>query len=192
MRLLFIASLIFASYASIGQHTGHLEFKGIPIDGTLNDFVTKLKLEGFTVFDRSDNLVVLTGDFAGYREVLIGVLTTKHLDLVSSVKVIFPEQETWSNLSSNYYRLKEMLSTKYGDPSEVSELFETAIEPSDDMYRLHAVKFDQCKYWSLLETDKGSIHLSIEQDGGIHTFVLLVYFDQVNSERILEEAIDDL
>jgi hypothetical protein len=192
MKLLFIVSLIFASYASTGQSTGHLEFKGIPIDGTLSDFVTKLRLEGFTMFDRSDNLVVLTGDFAGYREVLIGVLTTKHLDLVSSVKVIFPEQETWSNLSSNYYRLKEMLSTKYGDPSEVSELFETAIEPSDDMYRMHAVKFDQCKYWSLFETDKGSIQLSIEQEGGIHTFVLLVYFDRVNTERILEEAIDDL
>ncbi len=192
MKIIFIISLIIASLTSFGQSIEHLEFKGIPINGTLSDYTTKLKLEGFTVFDRSENMVVLTGDFAGYHEVLIGVVTTKYLDLVSSVKVIFPEQDTWSNLSSNYYRLKEMLSAKYGDPSEVSEFFETSVEPSDDFYRMHAVKFEQCKYWSIFETDKGSIQLSIEQEEGIHTFVLLAYFDRVNTEIIQKEAIDDL
>lgn len=31
----------------IGQGVSHLEFKGIPIDGNLQEFVSKMKLEGF-------------------------------------------------------------------------------------------------------------------------------------------------
>lgn len=31
----------------IGQRVSHLEFKGIPIDGNLQEFVSKMKLEGF-------------------------------------------------------------------------------------------------------------------------------------------------
>ena len=33
---------------NFAQQSEHLTFKGVPIDGTLNDFVTKMTQNGFT------------------------------------------------------------------------------------------------------------------------------------------------
>ena len=54
------------------------------------------------------------------------------------------------------------------------------------------VKFDKCKYYTIYETEKGSIQLSIEHDGVISCFVMLSYYDKINSDIIKAKAIDDL
>ena len=54
------------------------------------------------------------------------------------------------------------------------------------------VKFDNCKYYTTYETEKGSIQLSIEHDGVRRCFVKLAYFDKINSDTIKKEALDDL
>ena len=48
----------------------------------------------------------------------------KEKDLVYKIGVIFPEQDKWSGLSTNYYDLKNMLIEKYGKPIEELEKFE--------------------------------------------------------------------
>ena len=72
------------------------------------------------------------------------------------------------------------------------EKFDTYSEPADDFARMHAVQFDNCKYYSIYETDKGNIQLSIEHDGVTKCFVMLSYYDKINSEIIKTKAIDDL
>jgi len=188
---LMIAITTIISYAQT-QSSDHLLFKGVPIDGTLNQYVSKMKQNGFSLIETKDGLALLKGDFAAYKDCIVGVVTLKQKDLVSKIAVIFPEHDTWSMLSGNYFKLKEMLTQKYGEPSDCIEKFDTDYEPDDDNDRMYNVKFDKCKYYTEYETDKGSIILSIEHEGVTSCYVLLSYYDKINGEIIKANAIDDL
>jgi hypothetical protein len=188
---LIVAFIAMSSFAQI-QSSAHLTFKGVPIDGTLSEYVSNMKQNGFTHTGTEDGVAMLTGDFAAYKNCIVGVVTLKQKDLVSKITVLFPESDTWSLLSSNYFSLKEMLTQKYGDPSECVEKFDTYSKPSDDGDRMYAVKMDNCKYYTTYETDKGSIKLSIEHNSVVSCYVVLSYYDKINSDIIKAKAIDDL
>ncbi len=182
---LFCIALMTTSFAqSKSDTTEHMTFKGVPIDGTLNEYVSKMKQSGFTLIGKEDGVAMLKGDFAAYKGCIIGVATLKGKDLVSKITVIFPEQETWSSLSSNYYNLKELLTVKYGEPSEIVEKFDTYSEPYDDGSRMLYVKMDNCKYYTTYELENGSIQISIDHQSLMSCFVRLAYFDKINSEKV--------
>ena len=188
--LTFILSL--TVMLTFAQTSEHLSFKGVPIDGTLNEYVDNMKKSGFTHISSENGVALLKGDFAAYKDCIIGVATLKQKDLVSKITVIFPEKDTWSSLSSNYYNLKELLSEKYGEPSEVVEKFDTYSEPKDDNSKMHEVGMNRCYYYTTFDLENGSIHLSIENDGFSTSFVMLSYYDKINSEIIRQKALDDL
>lgn len=194
-KILFLITLFLLIFSKAQDHTSkHLTFKNVPIDGTLADYILKMKKNGLTHISTDDGKAILQGDFAGYKDCHVGVSTLKMMDLVSKIAVIFPEKETWSSLSDNYFNLKKMLSEKYGQPSDVLEKFVTKSysQPEDDSSKMSQVKFDNCKYYSIWETDKGQIQLSIEHNGVVSCFVELMYFDKINHYRIYEKAKDDL
>jgi len=188
-------TLIFAltTMLTFAQTSEHLSFKGVPIDGTLDEYVSKMKQNGFTHIGTEDGTAILNGDFAGYKDCYVGVSTLNQKDLVHKIAVIFPERETWSTLSGNYFDLKKMLTEKYGKPSDVVEKFEgSSYSQKDDNSKMYEVKMDRCKYYSIWLTDKGEIQLSIEHESVVRCFVRLGYFDKINSEIIKAKAIDDL
>jgi hypothetical protein len=53
------------------------------------------------------------------------------------------------------------------------------------------VQLDKCKYYSIYETDKGNIELSIYGDINA-CFVRLSYFDKINGDVMRAKAMDDL
>jgi hypothetical protein len=190
LLVLIVACFAINSWAQ-NEKSEHLNFKGVPIDGKLSDYVLKMQKSGFTNLGIENGVAYLKGDFAGYKECVVGVSTLKQKDLVSKISVTFPEQENWSALSNDYFSLKEMLTEKYGKPSENVEMFQSRIQPEDDPSKMHEVMFDKCKYYSIFITDKGRIELSIF--GSIDSsYVLLTYYDKINSEIIRATAIDDL
>ena len=170
----------------------HLIFKGVPIDGPLDKYVSKMKLNGFTHLGTEDGTAVLKGEFAGYKYCTVGVSTLKQKDLVHKIAVIFPEHKTWSSLYGNYFNLQEMLTGKYGTPSDVIEKFDSYSQPRDDNSKIYEVKFDRCKYYTVYETEKGTLELSIEHDDEGSCFVKLLYFDKINNDIVKEKAKDDL
>lgn len=187
--------LIFAITTTIAftqtNSSDHLTFKGVPIDGTLNEFVAKMKQSGFTMLGTENGVVMLNGDFASYKGCIIGVATTQGKDLVSKITVIFPAKESWSLLANNYFNLKAMLTEKYGEPTETVEKFDTYSEPKDDGMKFHYVQSDKCKYYSIFETEKGNIELQIKGSYS-SSFVILSYFDKINGDIVKQKAIDDL
>lgn len=191
-NLLLSLAFVFAALTSFAQTSDHLTFKGVPIDGTLEEYIAQMKKNGFSYLGTDDGTALLKGDFAGYKNCYVGVTTLKQRNLVHKIGVIFPSRDTWSTLSGNYFDLKEMLTIKYGEPSNVLEIFESDFEPKDDMSRMHEVKFDRCKYYSIWETNKGEIQLSIDHVDTDKCFIKLAYFDKINSEKIREDAINDL
>lgn len=177
----------------------HLKFKGVPIDGTLELFVERMKRKGFkevgqgSFLGRSKSFSgVLRGDFADYTDCLVYVETLDQKDLVARITVAFPSQDKWEYLYGDYKRLKDMLSQKYGKPYRCAEKFQNNYDlPMDDNYRMHAVGMDRCKYESRFRSDKGEIVLWIEHDD-FKCFVALAYKDKVNCEIVEKHALNDL
>ena len=170
----------------------HLTFKGVPIDGTLNSYVAKMKAKGFTSLGSSDGVAMLKGDFAAHKSCTILVATMQNKDLVSRIAVIFPEQEQWQYLYGNYSELKELLTIKYGEPTDCVEEFQGYSQPKTDSDKMYAVQFDKCKYGSIFTTQKGEIQLSIDHDGVSSCFVKLLYIDKINNNSVRQDALDDL
>lgn len=174
----------------------HLEFMGIPIDGTLNAFAQKLQAKGMKIIGREDNGIALSGNFAGYRDCFIFVLSypSASIQTVWRVAVILPSSDSWSSLSSCYFRLKDMLTQKYGTPYNCVEEFQAYSQPTDDFTKMHYVKMDKCSYESIFEISEGYIGLKINANG-ITTSdpcASLIYTDQINEQKRDNSAMDDL
>lgn len=174
----------------------HLTFKGIPINGSLNSFVQKMKQKGFTYDDTYNNVALLKGTFSGYSGCKIFVFPTQKADVVFQVGVNFPEAESWNVLFSNYSSLKEMLTAKYGEPSDCTEKFDAYSQPRDDQMKMLYVKTDKCKYETVfISPKKGYIKLIISHvqvDYIDSCYVSLIYVDYANYMSNQSEAIDDL
>lgn len=171
----------------------HLAFKGVPIDGTLKQYVARMKKSGFSHTGTKDGVAILQGDFAGHKGCNVIVTTLDGNDIVSNIVVVFPKQETWEYLYGDYNNLKQLLTEKYGQPSSVKEEFQ-GYKYSDetDNDRMHKVMMDECKYETHFTTDKGEIVLWIEHESVMSTFVCLKYKDKINSSSVKQQAINDL
>ena len=188
----------------VQEATGHLTFKGVPIDGSLQEYVEKMKDAGFTVGRNIDSLgdtigyaidtiggvASLQGDFAGYKDCTVEVATVKPHDIVSTINVLFPERDEWSALESDYENLKSMLMQKYGEPAECKEKF-TDDYGLDNWMKLSRLKDDECTWYTTFSTTNGDIKLSLEHRK-YNCFVQLSYFDRLNSNAVRQQAINDL
>ena len=191
-NLLMTLALVFSTMQLVAQTADnqHLMFKGVPIDGTLSEYVEKMKLNGFTLLGSENNGALFNGEFANYQNCKIGVGTSNKKDLVSTVFVMFPEREEWNDLYGDYNRLKQMLSEKYGIPNESKEKWENDYEPSL-AFRMSAIKRGECNFITTFVTPNGKIQLRIEHQDAT-CFVFLGYFDKINGEIMKAKAIDDL
>lgn len=146
--ILALVSITFVSINAIAQTTSeHLTFKGVPIDGTLSQYVTKMKSAGFEYLGEQNKTALLRGEFAGFKDCIIGVSTLESVNIVSTIGVIFPSCSDWSSLENNYNHLKSMLTSNQ------------------------------------ISLQKGEY--------GEH-YVLLKYFDKINSDIARSAAMEDL
>lgn len=188
--LIVCVSIVLSCFAQ--NSSDHMTFKGIPIDGTITDFTTKMKQKGFAHLGTKDGMALFTGEFAATKDCTVGVVSSKTTNVVSKVAVFFPECDTWSRLYGNYSQLKAMLTQKYGEPTENIERFDGYSEPRDDNSRMHEVRMDRCVYISTWETPNGDIELAIDHADFSSCFVRLSYWDKINTEKVTSSAIDDL
>jgi hypothetical protein len=87
---------------------GHLEFKGVPIEGDINSFVKKLESKGFEVNGYVDTNVLMNGLFTGLPVDLI-VFGSKNTKTVWKVSVSIGNDELeWKDLKALYEEYKEL------------------------------------------------------------------------------------
>lgn len=188
MKKLFI--LLAASLAMLNMMAeGHMKFKGIEIDGKLPIVVKQLEEKGYTKVSEDQEYVALYGTFTG-QNVIIGVYATPISRTVNRIAVIYLENgDSWTILSGQYEGLKERLTNKYGEPSEVIEKFEYPYSPTESP--LLAFGTDKATYKTRFITDNGGVTLSI-----IHyqmtTVVCLLYWDKANEDKLTAEMEDEL
>ena len=188
--IILFACLIIAGTAFAQQH---LSFKGVPINGTLQEYTNAMVKAGFHYEGTQDGVSILTGDFAGYKNCIVGVSTLKNLDVVSHIAVLFPDKDTWTSVLSDYETLKSMLTEKYGIPSDYKEKFIGYVGDFDNGLVMHALKDGEYEWYTRFSTDLGNIELSITAGTKYNTAaVRLGYYDKINSEKVRSSAIDDL
>lgn len=190
----FLLSLFFAATSLIlGAQSNHMTFKGVPIDGSLDAYVKNMQKAGFTYLGKDDGIAILTGDFAGFRNCKVGVVTLKSLDLVNRISVLFETRDKWADVYAVYSQLKEMLSAKYGKASQCVEEFQGYTQPHDDNAKMHELNMDRCVYSTVFSVDSGDIELEIMNQGfGNGAAVRLSYWDKINTASVQQKAMDDL
>lgn len=183
---LFI-SLMF-SVAIFAQN--HLEFRGIPIDGHIDDFVRKMKAIGYVEGERTSSAVLMTGDFANHS-VSIGILTTPKSHKVYTIAISFEKQSSWSSIKSRYFDFKELYTSKYGKPSKVIERFKDPYYEGDG-YEMQALKLDKCTYASIFDLPNGKVYLGMGSDTTVSLFYVDSINDALNESEEKSSALDDI
>lgn len=132
MKKLLVTLACLVMMGGIIAQEEHLSFKGVPINGTLKQYTDAMVRKGFQYEGTEEGLALLSGDFAGYKNCIVGVSTLKNCDVVSHISVLFPKRETWSSLMRDYENLKSLLMEKYGNPENTTERFTTKIYGDED------------------------------------------------------------
>ena len=189
ITLLF--ALLFGFIISFAQ-IGHLKFKGVPIDGTLNSFTSKLTKKGFSVIQKGDNTTLMNGSFAGQNDCLAYIFRDEKIDVVNGVVLYFPSLDSWSALEGQYNSIKDLLIEKYGKPADVIEEFQSRVQPRDDNCKLHELKFDRCTYKTIFEIEEGRIILALAKLDYNECCVSLVYADAINGTISRQSMLEDL
>ena len=188
-RLISTIATVFFCICSCAQ-SEHLTFKGVPIDGTLDAYVEKMKKAGFEYAGMFDDwTAILQGDFAGFRECAIFVSSLQSFDLVYEISVHFDLTESWSDLYGSYSQLKEMLTMKYRELESSEEKWIGYSEPKNDTDKMYDLWHGRGEINTLFRTDKGKIVLEIQPVGWYSGQVFLSYWDKINSLKV---AMDDL
>ena len=97
MKHLFLTLLLPFVVGICSAQTEHMKFKGVPMEGTLQTFTSKLKAKGFTPVGIQDGVSLLNGEFAGYKDCTICAVADKS-GMICKVSVIIPSMDKWLDL----------------------------------------------------------------------------------------------
>lgn len=186
--LLSLTACLFA--VSAFCQSEHIAFKGIPIDGTLEEYIEQLKTVDFRVSDISNGTAELYGDFAGYKDCEVTVRAILPRNLVNEIEVRFPSAGKWSDLYGVFCNLKGMLTKKYGQPTKQKTEYGTTNTSSDDA-KYSAVTTDKANHTCTFETSKGTIHMWMTPYY-FSAVVRMKYTDKINTATVNSDAYNDL
>lgn len=164
----------------------HFKFKGIEINGTLDEFASRLENVGFSpTGDES----VFKGQFAG-DDCNIYIMTTKG-GLVYSVCAVRSKKSTWASLKLDYKTLKEGYINKYGTPLVDVHRFSSPYYEGDG-YEITAVRTKKVIYMSSWHLDNGSISEIILDDCSVALYYTDNINDAINESEKKKQFSDDL
>lgn len=187
MKKIFVLfSFLSLSYFCFAQE--HLTFKGIPIDGTLTEFVSKLEGEGYTLSFYNDEgyACMMNGSFAGITNCQIFIISSRYSHTVWKVAVYFPEQNSWYSLKSRYNEYKTSLIQKYGEPEEDYHFF-TQPYYEGDGYELSALRGDKCTYIAFFSVPEGNMAIEMKSKQYNAGQVVISYEDILNTQVKIDE-----
>lgn len=184
------------------------KFKGVEITGTVEQFGSKLSAQGFQFLSKDNNTAIYQGRFAGQDECYVYLVPVENSKDIASVSVLMGlkisdygtvySYETWEQLIRDYENMKDLLTEKYGDPSEQNEGFMNDALTSSSSLKLHSVQKGQCDYyaiWGDEDVDKMVVKLAIV--GGINmgermAMIAIGYTNVEKNNIARKEILEDL
>lgn len=176
----FLMSVLL-SLTSFAQETGcHLDFEGIPVTGTLNEFLTVSESKGYKLLERNEFSLLLSGSYCGKScRVLVERLPDQ--DKVWGLTVLLPSRGDWQGLVSDYAEHRSHFHQTFGEPTHVTEWFNMMTPPATDRQKYFAVEKGLCSYKSVYENALGQVDVVIWSDVSNGCYVLVSYIDNFNS-----------
>lgn len=207
--ILFIAvSLLIPSVFAQNPALSVPKFKGVELTGTIDQFGSKLSSQGFKFMMKEDYGAFYMGRFAGMNDCLVGLIPVENSKDISSVVVLIGlnllsdyevySYESWEKLLNDYNDLKDLLTEKYGKPTEENDGFANGAYTYSSLAKLSSVKNGQCEYytnWGDSDVDKMVVELAItggKSMGFDCAIITLKYWNVDKSKDSRKEIIDDL
>lgn len=172
-KLVLLFAVMLMSTTFFAQE--HLDFRGVPIDGHIDAFVSQMERLGYTVDKRIDNSAIMNGKFTG-RDVELYIFSSPKTNTVWKV-VLYFDKGSWSSLKSSYFEYKGLYTQKYGKPTSSYEFFSDPYYEGDG-YELQALRKEKCHYLSIYKLEIGSIAVQLSE----YEQLKLVYEDNINCE----------
>ncbi len=192
-KIFFIATVLLTMMLSASDYafaqTKHIQFKGIPVDGTLTSFVEKLKTQGYKLERIENEIAFLFGKFAGYSNCLIGVVSSK--GTVWKVLVAFEDVDSWEVITKQYQEFKDSFQLKYNSKPESIESLEDLYSEGGMIYL--GFKEEKNVWGSLFNVPGGCVILEIMPGVSYGKLGLrITYQDEINTEIRKSATIDDI
>lgn len=189
-KILFIAFLIATTFLSASAQTtsGHLLFKGIPIDGKISPFVTKLQQKGFEIRNITDSDKILFDGKLSGEDVILRVDATPTSHTVYCVFVFFQPREKWADLELFYNNLTSSYINKYGEPFVSKHEFQSPYDNPSSTSQMFAVEEGKCNYSSSFNAEHGIIDVDISNLKRVRA----IYTDAANFLLYNKELQDDI
>ena len=162
-------------------------FEGIEIKGFLSDFVMNLEEKGFRFDGQRYYMASMRGDFAGYKNCFVFINSTLWTDSTYTIGVALPERRAWSDLLSDYDKLKTLFTAKYDRPILVVERFHDDYKPYD-WWKFQCVISEKCTWLSVFDTDRGRVKLLITKCGDDIAEVWVEFLDKLNTDAETYES----
>ena len=188
--ILIISLLLYSLISGAQEHSTHLKFKGIPIDGNYKEFAKKLVQKDFEVIESTNDGIALRGNFMAIPGTMVIVYPDPTSKAVSIVAAMIEVEDKWPALNSKYHEVVDTYKQKYGEPTEQVEEF--AEETRDyDSWKLMRVRDSQCNYLTKWTIDGGEIIIKLAYFQ-FRYYVVCSYVDDVNIKALRQTIIDDI
>ncbi len=168
----------------------HMKFLDVPIDGTLRQYVSRMRRAGFKVERYDGSVAVLVGEYIGRSGTRVYVNTLGKRDLVSKIAVVLPAADDWNTLETTYTYLKNYMTQGFGGYESCVERFYNPYA-KNNAGKMNAVGLDQFKYETRFVSECGDLSLLIRH-ADQKTFVMLIYKDKENIQLLRSDVMDDL
>ena len=171
-KAILLMTMLMLLCCNISAQT-HLTFMGIPITGTRQAMVTKLKAKGFSEKTQENEVgVELKGKYLG-KDVWLRIYNSNISKTVYLIDIFFKKGH-FMDLYEQYLCLREKFNGIYGTPTEIlDESFEETLEFG---------KLPMCATY--YESSKGLISLEISEDKHC---VEISFQDKRNAEIMRKE-----
>lgn len=160
--ILFVAIILsFNSYAQLTPPQSPFpppEFMNVKIEGGMNEMIEKYKAKGFAVVSKDETYLSMTGKMNG-NTIELNMAFTPKSKLVWKLLVYLPKNSDWYYLKKEYQDYKDLLTEKYGTPSDDFHFFLSPYKEGDG-YEITAVQVDKCRYTAFWEKEGLSIEIS--------------------------------
>lgn len=185
-RKSFVLILFTLVSLSVFAQSNHLQFKGIPIEGKIDDYVLNLENKGCKIDNDlcvSNKIIVLTGPFAGYENTIIALYGTPISKSIFKVMVLLPEKMSFQELVDEYNSIQEIYIDKYGEPIGSFNFFRSPYSEGDGN-ELEALKEEKCEYSTFFKLESGYIVIKIAKTKRIS----ITYEDDIQNNLFEKET----
>lgn len=172
-----LSLLILAMAFAVTSHAAdHETLLGVPLNGTLSQFASKMSAKGVRTVERESTVYTLDGSYSGYSGCEFYVFPNENTGQVYKVDIYLPKRTTWSSIKNDYNKMVRQFAgnSNYRFDEEKAEFDSPYREGDGD--EVAAIKAEKCNYFTDYISSTGMVRVSISK----FMQVKIAYYDFAN------------